>query len=101
MRGVDAVVVPSLWWENSPLIIQEAAAAGRPVLGSDLGGIAEKLGASPSNAVFRVSDAGDLLVRLAEMMRVSSDHRPARQRESGSGVAPLLAAYASIPDRAA
>tara|TARA_Y100000588_G_scaffold359537_1_gene418614 strand:- start:40 stop:816 length:777 start_codon:yes stop_codon:yes gene_type:complete len=35
------VLVPSLWWENAPLVIQEAFAAGRPVLCSNIGGMAE------------------------------------------------------------
>ncbi|HEX8770092.1 MAG TPA: glycosyltransferase, partial [Acidimicrobiales bacterium] len=31
MGAVDWVVVPSIWYENSPLVIQEAFAHGRPV----------------------------------------------------------------------
>lgn len=43
MRAVDWVVVPSIWWENSPMVIQEAFALGRPVIASDIGGMAEKV----------------------------------------------------------
>lgn len=43
MKGVDWVVVPSTWWENSPMVIQEAFLGGRPVLVSDIGGMAEKV----------------------------------------------------------
>lgn len=43
MAGVDWVVVPSIWWENSPMVIQEAFALGRPLLVSDIGGMAEKV----------------------------------------------------------
>lgn len=43
MRGVDAVLVPSIWWENSPVVIEEALAARRPVICSDIGGMAEKV----------------------------------------------------------
>lgn len=43
MNGVDWVVVPSIWWENSPVVIQEAFACGRPVLAANLGGMAEKV----------------------------------------------------------
>mgnify|MGYP001035263737 CR=1 FL=1 len=42
-QSVDWVVVPSIWWENSPYVIQEAFAFGRPVLCSDIGGMAEKV----------------------------------------------------------
>jgi len=41
IRGYDAVVVPSQWLETGPLVVLEAFAAGIPVLGSNLGGIAE------------------------------------------------------------
>ncbi|MDQ7990025.1 MAG: glycosyltransferase family 4 protein [Candidatus Dactylopiibacterium sp.] len=44
MAGVDWVVVPSIWWENSPMVIQEAFTCGRPLLVSDIGGMAEKVG---------------------------------------------------------
>ena len=43
LSGVDWVVVPSVWWENSPMVIQEAFVAGRPLLVSDIGGMAEKV----------------------------------------------------------
>jgi glycosyltransferase involved in cell wall biosynthesis len=41
IRGYDAVVVPSQWLETGPLVVLEAFAAGVPVIGSNLGGIAE------------------------------------------------------------
>lgn len=43
MAGVDWVVVPSIWWENSPMVIQEAFVCGRPLLVSDIGGMKEKV----------------------------------------------------------
>ena len=43
MSKVDAVIVPSIWWENSPVVIQEALLVGRPVICSDIGGLAEKV----------------------------------------------------------
>jgi glycosyltransferase involved in cell wall biosynthesis len=39
--GIDVLVVPSLWLENSPLVIHEAYLAGVPVVGSRIGGIAD------------------------------------------------------------
>lgn len=41
LRSIAWVVVPSLWWENAPLVINEAFNLGRPVLCSDVGGMAE------------------------------------------------------------
>ncbi|WP_291295587.1 glycosyltransferase family 4 protein [Elioraea sp.] len=37
----DWVVMPSVWWENAPLVIQEAFQHGRPVIASGIGGMAE------------------------------------------------------------
>ncbi|TDH64420.1 glycosyltransferase [Dankookia rubra] len=41
MAQVDWVVVPSIWWENAPLVIQEAFLHRRPVICSEIGGMAE------------------------------------------------------------
>ncbi len=43
MSGVDWLVMPSIWWENSPVVIQEAFACKRPVIASNMGGMAEKI----------------------------------------------------------
>lgn len=43
MAGIDWVIVPSVWWENSPMVIQEAKVCGRPLLVSNIGGMAEKV----------------------------------------------------------
>src|SRR5271168_705321 len=37
-------LLPSLWWENQPLVAIEAMFNGIPVIGSDRGGIPETLG---------------------------------------------------------
>jgi glycosyltransferase involved in cell wall biosynthesis len=39
----DLVAVPSQWMETGPLVVLEAFAAGVPVIGSNLGGIADKV----------------------------------------------------------
>src|SRR6185295_3117078 len=41
LAATDLLVVPSVWFENSPFAIHEARAAGTAVLVSDLGGMAE------------------------------------------------------------
>jgi glycosyltransferase involved in cell wall biosynthesis len=43
MDKVDWVVIPSIWWENSPMVIQEAFCCRRPVIASGIGGMAEKV----------------------------------------------------------
>jgi len=65
MREADAIVVPSRWWENSPLVIQEAFIAKRPVICSDIGGMAEKVRNEVDGLHFRARDP----VSLARLMR--------------------------------
>ncbi|MGQ0622866.1 MAG: glycosyltransferase family 4 protein [Panacagrimonas sp.] len=60
MAAIDWVVVPSIWWENSPLVIQEAFQHGRPVICADIGGMAEKVRHEVDGLHFRVSSATDL-----------------------------------------
>jgi glycosyltransferase involved in cell wall biosynthesis len=60
MENVDWVFVPSRWWENSPLVIQEAFMHGRPVICSDIGGMAEKVTDGVDGLHFRVGDPEDL-----------------------------------------
>ena len=43
MQAVDGVLVASTWWENSPVVIQEAFRNRRPIICSDIGGMAEKV----------------------------------------------------------
>lgn len=65
MADTDWVVVPSVWWENSPLVIQEAAQHGRPVIASDIGGMAEKVHAEVSGLHFKAADPADLAATIA------------------------------------
>lgn len=41
--NLDVVVVPSLWYETASLIVQEAFAAGVPVIASDVGALKERV----------------------------------------------------------
>jgi glycosyltransferase involved in cell wall biosynthesis len=61
MADCDYVLVPSTWWENSPVVIQEAYAAHRPVICTGIGGMAEKVPDGVSGLHFRLGDAADLV----------------------------------------
>lgn len=60
MGEADYVLVPSRWWENSPVVIQEAFAARCPVICSGIGGMAEKVIDGVSGFHFRMGSAQDL-----------------------------------------
>lgn len=44
LRQVDVLVVPSLWHDPAPLVVQEALSYGVPVIGARRGGIPELMG---------------------------------------------------------
>jgi glycosyltransferase involved in cell wall biosynthesis len=60
MREIDWVLVPSRWWENSPLVIQEAFMQRRPVICTGIGGMAEKVTNEVNGLHFAASDASRL-----------------------------------------
>jgi glycosyltransferase involved in cell wall biosynthesis len=53
----NVCVVPSIWKENSPLVIYEALASGRPVVGSQRGGIPELIENSVRGFIVNVKDS--------------------------------------------
>lgn len=62
---VDAIVVPSVWVENSPLVIHEAQQARVPVITADVGGMAEYVHHEVNGLLFTHRSAES----LAEQMR--------------------------------
>jgi glycosyltransferase involved in cell wall biosynthesis len=96
MDAVDWVVVPSIWWENSPLVIQEAFSRRRPVICSDIGGMAEKVSHERDGLHFRVGDPHAL---GAVMQRaVTSDRLWERLRDGISPVHSMDAHIAVLTD---
>jgi glycosyltransferase involved in cell wall biosynthesis len=68
LRDVDAVVLPSLWWDCAPLAAAECLAARVPLIVPRLGGLAEAVRDGVDGLVFDALDADDLarvLDRLA------------------------------------
>lgn len=68
MGQVDWAVVPSIWWENSPLVIQEAFLHRRPLIVSDIGGMAEKVAHDVDGLQFRAGSPEDLADCLARAL---------------------------------
>ncbi|MEK1888352.1 MAG: glycosyltransferase family 4 protein [Phyllobacterium sp.] len=68
MQSVDWVVMPSVWWENSPIVIQEALHHRRPIICSNIGGMAEKVRDGEDGLHFRVRSAEDLADRFTEVL---------------------------------
>jgi glycosyltransferase involved in cell wall biosynthesis len=68
-------LVPSVWYDNSPVVIYESLMAGTPVLGSDLGGIPELIEEGVTGYVVPPRDAEALAAKVIEHFS-----KPARVR---------------------
>jgi glycosyltransferase involved in cell wall biosynthesis len=68
LAGIDVLVVPSLWYENAPLVIQEAFATGTPVITTDLGGMAEAVTDGLNGLCFRCGDAAGLAHQMRRLL---------------------------------
>ena len=64
----DLCVVPSLWLETGPLTVVEAFAAGVPVLGSRLGGIAELVTHGVDGYLFEPGHSGELAHYILQLI---------------------------------
>ena len=68
LAGLDALVVPSIWPENTPFVVLEARAAGRPVVASSVAGIAEVVEDGADGLLFAAGDVDELRERLRALL---------------------------------
>ena len=81
----DWVIFPSQWWENAPLVIGEAHQHRRPVISSDVGGMAELVQNGVNGLHFPINDAH----ALAETMKYAVEEKGLWQRLIDAIVAPI------------
>lgn len=65
---IDVLVVPSIWYENSPLVIQEAFASKTPVIASRIGGIPELIDDGVNGFLVKPNDIDDLYKRISQII---------------------------------
>ncbi len=89
MATYDLVIVPSRWLETGPLVVLEAFAAGVPVVGADLGGIAELVRGDVDGLLFEPGDARALVTCLSRLCqdrkllaRLTQNVQPPRRMQS-------------------
>ena len=88
----DAIVVPSIWAENSPLVIHEAQQARVPVITADYGGMAEYVHHEVNGLLFAHRDPESL---SCQMQRLADDPELA-MRLGSRGY--LQSADGNVPD---
>lgn len=64
LSEIDVLVVPSIWYENAPLTINEAFMASVPVITSNIGGMKELVRDGENGLLFKVGDSSDLTEKM-------------------------------------
>jgi len=68
LNALDVLVVPSRWYENTPLVIQSALAAKTPVIATNLGGMAELVKHEVNGLTFELNDVASLRLQLMRLL---------------------------------
>jgi glycosyltransferase involved in cell wall biosynthesis len=66
------VVVPSEWYENCSMVVLEAMAFGKPVIGSRVGGIPEQVEEGKTGFLFEMGNVQELTRKMTVLMENSS-----------------------------
>ena len=69
VRSASVVAVPSRWFENQPMTVLEAFAAGVPVVASDLGGLSELVEPGVDGDLVPPDDVAALAAALDRLVR--------------------------------
>lgn len=79
--AADLTLVPSTWYDNSPMVIYESLLAGTPVVGSAIGGIPELIQEGLTGYLFPPGDAEALAGRVMDHFdRPAPERREMRRR---------------------
>ena len=68
LAEMHLLVFPSLWEENSPLVVREALIHGVPVIASQIGGVSEVIKDGVNGFLFNPYEAGDLSAKISAIM---------------------------------
>jgi glycosyltransferase involved in cell wall biosynthesis len=76
LQNLDVLIVPSRWYENTPLVMQSALATRTPLVVTDLGGMSEIVQHGGNGLLFKLNDADSLRDQL---FRLTADREFLRQ----------------------
>ena len=71
IRNASFVLVPSEWYENNPLTIVEAYSVGKPVIGSNIGGIPELIIEGKTGFLFNMGDSDEFEMKIRQATQMS------------------------------
>lgn len=64
----NILVIPSICYDNSPLVIYESFSTGTPVIGSDIGGIPELIEEEYNGLLFEAGNVNSLKEKLVKVI---------------------------------
>jgi glycosyltransferase involved in cell wall biosynthesis len=64
LSNIDVLVIPSRWYENTPLVMQSALATKTPLIATDLGGMAEIIAHNKTGLLFKLNSVESLKEQL-------------------------------------
>jgi len=67
LLDIDILIIPSTWYENSPLILLQALATGTPVIVSDVPGLTEFVVDGTNGLVVKRDDVHSLMTALCKI----------------------------------
>lgn len=85
LDGIDALVIPSMWHENMPLVSLSAQAAGCPLIVSDIGGLSDIVTHGKNGLVFEAGSASGLSHAITTLY----EDRELLKRLSSAAIHPL------------
>ena len=102
---LDILVVPSVWYENAPVVIAEAFAARKPVITTDLSGMTELVEHGVNGLVFQRGDVSGLASQIRLLVEDAALRERLRQgikpvRTIEDEVESLLRLYSTAAKRA-
>ena len=69
---IDVIVVPPIWYDNSPQVVFEAFSAGVPVVGSKIGGIPDFVETGVNGLLFEAGNSDDLYACISNLVNTPS-----------------------------
>lgn len=72
IRNSRLVVIPSIWYDNSPNVILEAFALGKPVLAAKIGGIPEYVDENTDGVLYQYDNIEELREKIGFLMEQQS-----------------------------
>lgn len=69
IRKASFLIIPSIWYENCPYSVLETQAIGKPIIGSNLGGIPELVKDNENGIIYQYDDVNELAYKIEELFK--------------------------------